>query len=178
MVALHLEALFPGLRRAPYAVTSPASPDYNCVAWAAGDETAWWWPDAMGAYYWPVGIPREASLGAFVEAYRSQRYEVCDGPHFEAGYEKIALYADASGNPTHAARQRPDGSWTSKLGGLEDIAHSMLDSLSGTAYGRPVLVSPPAHHRLKRLAGPGPSPRSSGPSFQASTFQPFNRSRA
>lgn len=32
-----LEQLFPGLRAAPYLVTSPRTREYNCIAWAAGD---------------------------------------------------------------------------------------------------------------------------------------------
>jgi hypothetical protein len=40
-----LESLFPNLRADPYAVTSPASTVYNCIAWAAGDNTRWWEPD-------------------------------------------------------------------------------------------------------------------------------------
>jgi hypothetical protein len=37
------------------------------------------------------------------------------------------------GTPTHAARQLPDGTWTSKLGISEDIQHA-LDDLAGAVY--------------------------------------------
>ena len=40
-----IDAIFPGLRNSAYRVTSPAARDYNCIAWAAGDATRWWWPD-------------------------------------------------------------------------------------------------------------------------------------
>src|SRR5207244_363796 len=40
-----LEALFPGLRGTSYRITSPPDSAYNCVAWAAGDQASWWWPD-------------------------------------------------------------------------------------------------------------------------------------
>jgi len=33
---------FPRLTAARYRVTSPATTDYNCVAWAAGDTEHWW----------------------------------------------------------------------------------------------------------------------------------------
>lgn len=52
------------------------------------------------------------------------------------GYEKVALYVDNAGIPTHMARQLPNGEWTSKLGQLEDISHNDLDALEGTQYGR------------------------------------------
>jgi len=39
----------------------------------------------------------------------------------------------------HAARQLPEGRWTSKLGELEDIEHALHD-LTGTVYGSVVLV--------------------------------------
>jgi hypothetical protein len=46
---------------------------------------------------------------------------------------------DAQGSPTHAARQLDNGRWTSKLGELEDIEHSLRD-LEGAAYGTVVQV--------------------------------------
>jgi hypothetical protein len=54
----------------------------------------------------------------------------------ESGFEKIALYA-LEGHPKHAARQLPDGAWSSKLGKYIDIAHS-LNGLEGTVYGQVV----------------------------------------
>jgi len=39
-----IEKWFPNLRSAAYDITSPDSPVYNCVAWAAGDDSAWWEP--------------------------------------------------------------------------------------------------------------------------------------
>lgn len=41
-----LEELFPGLRETEYTLTSPEDRGYNCIAWAAGDLSRWWWPDA------------------------------------------------------------------------------------------------------------------------------------
>jgi hypothetical protein len=38
------------------------------------------------------------------------------------------------GEPTHAARQLPNGKWTSKLGRWQDIEHE-LDGLVGEMYG-------------------------------------------
>lgn len=35
---------FPGLQAEGFAETSSPTTDYNCIAWAAGDQTQWWWP--------------------------------------------------------------------------------------------------------------------------------------
>ena len=43
-----IEAAFPALVGTGYFVTSPATPEYNCIAWAAGETDRWWWPDPMG----------------------------------------------------------------------------------------------------------------------------------
>ena len=40
----YLQTLFPGLRTAPFRITSPADLKYNCIAWAADDTSNWWWP--------------------------------------------------------------------------------------------------------------------------------------
>ena len=68
--------------------------------------------------------------------YRGARNAVCDNADLEAGFEKIAIY-QLAGVPTHAARQLDDGSWTSKLGALEDVQHP-LDGLRVEDYGEPV----------------------------------------
>ena len=140
MVSHRLERIFPQLAGTSYEITSPAEPDYNCIAWAAGDDSRWWWPDRVGLYYWPEGAPRRETMDAFVEAFRRLGFEVCEDSSLEPGWEKIALYAKEDGVPTHAARQLPDGRWTSKLGKLEDIVHPNLRDVSGEAYGKPWVI--------------------------------------
>lgn len=131
-----VEILFPGLAAAGYRVTSPATTAYNCIAWAAGDETDWWWPDMFGDYYWPEEAPRIETMEAFVAAYGLLGYQPCQNTDLEPGFEKVAIYINANGAPTHAARQLSSGWWTSKLERLEDIEHKTLDSLNGELYGR------------------------------------------
>jgi hypothetical protein len=136
-----LEERFPGLRDTPYRVTSPATRDYNCIAWAAGDTSHWWWPDVDpddDAVFWPPGVPAEETLAAFVAAFATLGYAPCPGEEYEPGFEKVALFA-RDGIPTHAARQLPDGRWTSKLGMSEDIEHD-LHAISGELYGTVLLV--------------------------------------
>lgn len=109
------------------------------MAWAAWETDRWWWPDAAGVAYWPPTAPREETLKAFEGAYSTLGYRRCDSRDLEAGYEKIAVFVDASGTPTHAARQLPNGRWTSKCGRLEDIEHE-LDGLTGVPYGEVVML--------------------------------------
>jgi hypothetical protein len=138
----HLEALFPRLIGSGYQMKSPQSDDYNCIAWAAGPANAhtWWWPFGDPAKsFWPQNVPRAETLDAFSQLFASLHYSVCDHGDLEPGYEKVALYADDLGVPLHAARQLPDGRWTSKLGAMEDIEHALQD-LVGMEYGTVVLV--------------------------------------
>jgi hypothetical protein len=133
-----IEATFPHLAPTGYAITSPETGAYNCVAWAAGDTGRWWWPDAYHTGYWPIAVPREETLERFVEAFVVLGYTPCDSGDLEPGFDKVAIYATPSLDPKHVARQLPSGRWTSKLGTWEDIEHHTLDGLSGDDYGTPV----------------------------------------
>jgi hypothetical protein len=136
-MAIPLEC-FPRLAGSVYSITSPVSPRYNCVSWAAEVVADWWWPDEDGVGTWPAGVPREETLAAFILAFRTLGYEPCTTAEPESGYQKVALYA-LGGSPTHAARQLPSGRWTSKLGPQEDIEHE-LGALEGPLYGTVVQV--------------------------------------
>jgi hypothetical protein len=129
-----LESVFPQLSRSAYSITSSSTPEYNCIAWAAGDTERWWWPVAGSFTYWPPNIPLQVSLDAFIKAFGTLGFIPCDDPDMEQGYEKVALYVDHDGKPTHAARQLPNGRWTSKLGKIEDIEHE-LEGVTGSVYG-------------------------------------------
>jgi hypothetical protein len=121
--------------------TSPAVRQYNCIAWAAGNNSRWWWPDAADIGYWPPNIPREETISAFIAAYALQGYVQCSDEALELGFEKIVLYGVRVGTdivPTHAARQLVDGRWTSKLGNCEDIEHNTIEMLNGPRYGVPI----------------------------------------
>lgn len=123
---------FPFLERAGYTITSRVDRRYNCVAWAAGDDARWWWPTG---YYWPDGLNRQSTVAQFVQVFESLGYGQCPNGQLEANHVKIAIYASASGEPTHAARQLPDGAWTSKLGRSYDITHPTPEAVGGPAYG-------------------------------------------
>jgi hypothetical protein len=135
-----LENTFPGLLKGEYRITSPRSKRYNCIAWAACDDSKWWWPGQnVELEYWPPSVARLETVDGFQQAFAALGFVVCQATEMELGYEKIALFADDQAAPTHAARQLPNGRWTSKLGLREDIEH-VLHDLEGTVYGAVVLV--------------------------------------
>lgn len=128
----------PDLTNQNCTLTSPATPLYNCIAWAAGDDSRWWEPDPFQQYYWPPNIPRDFTTDAYLQAYGTIGYRLCFDGGFEEGVEKIAIYgAGPAGaeQPTHATLQLPDGRWTSKLGSCEDVTHSTVNDLNGPCYG-------------------------------------------
>jgi hypothetical protein len=134
-----LQETFPHLATSGYRITSPKSKSYNCIAHALGDESRWWWPDIANIEaFWPADVPRVETLEAFRAAFATLGFAECTGADFEAGFERVAIFA-IKGSPTHAARQLPDGLWTSKLGELEDIEHE-LHGLEGEAYGGVALL--------------------------------------
>lgn len=132
-----IEKVFPLLREDGYEITSPATREYNCIAWAVRDVDNFWWPRPEVGYFWPDEVPRIETVDAFRCAFALREFEECADGSMEDGYEKIALYVDQTGAPTHAARQLVDGRWTSKLGKEEDIEHTSLEGLSGKEYGAP-----------------------------------------
>lgn len=145
-----IEELFPGLRGKDWHITSPVDAVYNCIAWAALVTDCWWWPIGEPTQvFWPASAPRQESLAAFIAAFATLGYQVCESDSFEAQFKKVALFSDADHRPTHAARQLPSGRWTSKLGRREDIEHDLHD-LEGDAYGNVIVI-------LKRPTAINPS---------------------
>lgn len=130
---------FPGLKTdKAFQVTSEKTRDYNCIAWASGVNNRWEWPPLDNTTpeddeYWPAGAMNSERLEAFIQNFESKGFEHCDNEAIEPEVQKIALFAK-EGNCTHASLQLPDGTWTSKLGFLNDISHS-LHALEGELYG-------------------------------------------
>lgn len=154
---VELEALFPNLANASWAIKSPYNDSYQCIAWAAGDTTRKWWPvENSTEAYWPPATSKEESIDCFASAFATMGYRRCESADFELGFQKVAIYADEDMTPTHMARQHFLGrGWLSKLGDLEDILHRELRDIElhrelrdieGDAaptlpgYGRAVLI--------------------------------------
>ncbi len=119
-----------------YRVTSPQKKTYNCVAWAVGDTTHFWYDAKIKGYYWPPGARSADTLEGWKDVFEIHNYSDCDSHGFEPEFEKIAIFVDSDGIPSHVARQLGSGQWTSKLGKGSDIEHMTLDVLEGEEYGR------------------------------------------
>ena len=126
-----IDDTFPGLAETGYEITSDATDDYNCIAYAAGDETKWW--SHISGYFWP-GAPRTPLIEDLENVFIYLGFERCTDANEEAGFHKVALYAKHR-FWKHAAKQLPGGRWSSKLGRDEDIRHVTPEALAGEAYG-------------------------------------------
>jgi hypothetical protein len=124
---------FPNLHPEKHRITSPADSSYNCIAWAAGIDSAWWEP--VTERDWPQSAPRDYKLTSLIVAFESVGFVICADGSQEIGIEKIAIYADGD-EYLHAARQLENGQWTSKMGPDEDIQHNSPDDLAGPAFGQ------------------------------------------
>jgi hypothetical protein len=115
-----------------FEVLAPATSAYNCIAWALGKEDSWIWPSAPG---YAVSMADFDALFAFYGYRRIGSLNYDKVP----GYDKLVLYAKPNDfgvpEPTHSARQLPDGSWSSKLGKLPLIRHLHPDDIDGGSYG-------------------------------------------
>ena len=125
---------FPRLTSEEFKTIDQASDRYNCIAYAAGDITNWWWPD--GIDYWPRWATMNNKIESLKEVFAGLKYEQCDDGNFEEGYEKVALYEN-NGRFEHAALQTPSGRWRSKMGRGPLIEHLSPESLSDGEYGSP-----------------------------------------
>ena len=125
-----------------FEITSKDTPIYNCIAWAYNIDNCWMWPNTGeytfldGVHYWPSSEIIDCNVHNFIDAFKLKGYECCDNSDLEEGYRKIALYV-TSGTEicTHAARQKRDGSWTSKLGCWNDIQHGSPETVENHEYG-------------------------------------------
>ena len=127
---------FPNSSDEPFIQTSHEDPNYNCIAWAAGDNTRWYEPDPYGIYYWPSEVSRENTVDAFISLYEFLGYEKCESGFYEESFTKVAVFSYGK-TPTHAARQLRNGNWTSKLGSNIDVEHSIY-SIENGMYGQVV----------------------------------------
>jgi len=100
-------------------------------------------------HFWPDGAPNNIRVESFVQAFELLGFQLCGDDSLEEGFDKIAVYATATGDFGHAAKKMPNGLWSSKLGDWEDISHTTLDQVEHPDYGtvkyfmkRPTVPSP------------------------------------
>lgn len=132
-----IQACFPRLDADKIEVVGHQTRKFNCIAWS------------MGVPGWvnPETGSKENPLAKMDAMYASLGYVRIDdlNTEVEPGLEKVAVYAKLAKDRsiesvTHACRQEPDGTWTSKLGAAPLIRHPDLESLEGPAYGTPVAI--------------------------------------
>lgn len=129
---------FPKLAGSDFSIAGPADDNYNCIAWAIGENRLNCWPIRRVDAYWPRRIPFQETVGAFTQFFKLHHFELCDNASLELGWEKVALYA-LKGVPKHAVRQLPTGRWTSKMGADEVLEIPDPGVLEGDDYGQVVL---------------------------------------
>lgn len=141
MSAKEIEQDFPNLKEGVnFELTSIKDYRYNCIAWAGGDSKQWWEPSGWKTHFW-LHNDLSYTLESYVKVFNILGYkEESDSSELESDFEKVALFVDADGLPSHAARQKDNGLWMSKLGEDEDIEHNTLESLEGVWYGTLKLI--------------------------------------
>src|ERR1700738_1915270 len=89
---VELQARFPKLGGGNYKRASLATPRYNCLAFACGDERKWWEPRPGGRFYWPPSAQRDTSLTTVTRIFVADGYAETKDRNIEAGYLKAAIY--------------------------------------------------------------------------------------
>jgi hypothetical protein len=131
---------FPNSFQYPFQPTSQQTWDYNCIAWAYGVNNKWFWPlppppnSPITKWFWPPNIPSVVNINSFIKLFESIGYEICADELLEEGYLKIAIY-EINNTPTHAAKQLPNGLWSSKLGPNVDVSHTIETTKNSSVYG-------------------------------------------
>ncbi len=131
-----------------FEVTSSEDPCYNCIAWTGLRNNVWWWVTNASkpivsldgvTVDWPFGAIHTLQKEGLIDLFAKQGYVLQEdlNPDLEKGIRKIALYFNPNDEKfTHAARQKKDGLWTSKLGPSFDIQHGTPFTIEGEAYGQ------------------------------------------
>jgi hypothetical protein len=122
---------FPNATSETLIETSPATNDYNCIAWTLGKTNAWY--DSTPGYTWPWSHRDRmfaSAITSIVELYRREGFLECQSLELEPGFEKVAIYS-TEGRFKHAALQLVNGEWTSKMGPFEDVQHATAETLIG-----------------------------------------------
>lgn len=119
-------------------VKSDSDFNYNCLAFALGDNQNWWEPPGRYGFYWPAGFPADVGVETVTAILELHGFVVELDRHRRPVAESIAIYAKGD-EWTHFAKY-VDGTWTSKIGEDHDITHTSLELLEGDMYGTVVRI--------------------------------------
>lgn len=142
--------LFPLLEHdKDFKITGKPNPNYNCIAWAACVDDAWWWALPLDKrpihldgvkYDWPFDAANDSTLQTFTEIFSKLKYVLCNDGDYEDGFRKICIYGNNTDDVQHAARQhtvgKDKGLWSSKLGQGFRINHGTAYTIEGDIYGK------------------------------------------
>jgi len=142
-----IEMLFPGLKKQAYTITDGPTPllihlktchiianpyAYNCIGWSlCSIFNGWFQPPSNLLQAAP-----KLQLKWFDQFYAAKNWKISKNCKPEKGVRKIALYCNAKGYPSHAAKQIEDDWWESKLGQGHRVVHPGTGSLEGEQYGK------------------------------------------
>ncbi len=147
---------FPNIPTKDIKIDGDEDSSYNCIGWAFGDNSRWWWPG--GGVYWPNSD--SPTIHAFDSLLKDTAHgiETSDQKH-EDGFVKLALFSRdpeprSESYPTHLARQLEDGEWSSKTGFSYLIRHGHdVRAMNGGDYGNLVKIYKVPEAEWKKLAG-------------------------
>ncbi|TAE72750.1 MAG: hypothetical protein EAZ85_08915 [Bacteroidetes bacterium] len=97
---------FPNSKKEPFEITSPETPEYNCLAWAMHDTQRWW--DTEDDDFW-IDTNKDNLLQTLIEMCQKLGFQICDNSQLKQNYEKIALFSVDNQYCTHVARQLNNG---------------------------------------------------------------------
>lgn len=114
-------------------LTSPATFQYNCIAYAMGMQDRWVDHADLPWHWWPP-VEKGDSIRHLIKAFCYFGFEECGlDDSVESNYDKIAIY-QLSNKWTHAARIITREKYQSKFGASYDGFHSHGDVLKAQ-YG-------------------------------------------
>lgn len=138
---LKLIRAFPALANdANFKLLSPATPCYNCIAWAMGYIDRWVDTDDKVGHWWPTGVEKSLKPAALIQAFEAVGYIEADDYKPEDNYHKVILYKNIEKDIwTHASLVVTAFVEHSKFGSAWDGEHShnVLNSTTPDSYGVP-----------------------------------------
>jgi hypothetical protein len=137
MAKSDVERDFPALAGTEYDL-SDEDFNYNCLAFALGDQSNWWEPPKGLGQYWPPGFSEDVTVPTVELIIKTHGFTVETEIRSTPGTDAIAIFAE--GNEwTHFAKFS-NGSWSSKLGDGHDVIGVSPEHLEGPLYGKIIKV--------------------------------------
>ena len=86
-----VEADFPALKSRDYEL-SDQDFNFNCLAYALGDQTNWWEPPRGSGRYWPAGFPADVTIQTAESIIRTHGFTAELDAAIEPDTDAIAIY--------------------------------------------------------------------------------------